>query len=99
MFTDPDLLLDGVICREVPEISVISGIGASSIDVAPNFMCGAQAVGVAWGQRSQFAIDKTIDYGNIWGVSIGEVRGVEKLSWNDIQHGVHTIYASGVADS
>jgi N4-gp56 family major capsid protein len=99
LFTDPDLMLDGVICREVPEIPVITGVGASSIDVGPNFMCGAQALGVAWAQRSKFAIDKTIDYGNIWGVSISEVRGVEKLSWGSIQHGIHTIYTSGAADS
>lgn len=98
MFMDGDLTLDGVICREVPEIAVISGVGASSIDVAPNYMCGAQAVSVAWGQRSQFATE-TFDYGNLKGVAVGEIRGVEKLTYNSIQNGVHTIYAAGDADA
>jgi N4-gp56 family major capsid protein len=98
LFQDPDLMLDGVICREVPEITVISGVGNGNIDVAPNFLCGAQAVAVAWGQRSKFATE-TFDYGNQKGVAVGEVRGVEKLTYNSIQHGVVTVYASGVADS
>lgn len=98
IFTDADLILDGVTCREVPEIPVRTGVGASSIDVSGNFLCGAQAVGVAWGQRSKFATD-SFDYGNARGVAVGEVRGVEKLMFNDIQNGMVTIYASAVADS
>lgn len=98
LFQDPDLMLDGVICREVPEIPVISGVGNGSIDVGPNFLCGAQALGLAWGQRSEFATD-TFDYGNRKGVAVSEVRGVEKLTYNSSQHGVLTIYTSGVADS
>lgn len=98
LFQDPDLMLDGVICREVPEIATITGVGNGSIDVSPNFLCGAQAVGLAWGQRSKFATD-TFDYGNKKGVAVSEVRGVEKLTYNSIQHGVVTVYSSGVADS
>jgi len=45
LFTGGDLIWDGVIIKEVPEIGVISGVGASSIDVAPNFLCGAQTIG------------------------------------------------------
>lgn len=98
MFTDADLVLDGVTCREVPEIGILDNVGASSIDVSGNFLCGAQAVGVAWGERSKFATE-TFDYGNQRGVAISEVRGVEKLSHNSVQNGVLTIYASAVADS
>ncbi len=99
LFQDPDLMLDGVICVEVPEISVISGVGASSIDVGPNYLCGAQAVGVAWAQKSKFVIKRDMDYDNQTGVAVSEVRGVEKLTYNSVQNGVVTVYTSGVADS
>lgn len=99
LFQDPDLMLDGVICREVPEIATITGVGNGSIDVSPNYLCGAQAVGLAWCERSKFVVDKTIDYDNQVGVAVGEVRGVEKLTYNSLQNGVLTVYSSGVADS
>jgi N4-gp56 family major capsid protein len=99
LFQDPDLLLDGVGCVEVPEIPVISGVGASSIDVSPGFFCGAQAVGLAWGQMTKFVIKRDLDYENQVGVSIGDIRGTEKVSHNDVQNGVLTVYTSGVADS
>jgi N4-gp56 family major capsid protein len=99
MFTDADLILDGVMCREVPENLALTNVGAgSSTDVGVNFLCGAQAIAVAWGQRSKFATD-TFDYGNQRGVAVSEVRGVEKPSHNSVQHGLLTIYTSGVADS
>jgi N4-gp56 family major capsid protein len=98
IFTDADLILDGTTAREVPEIPVRTGVGAGGIDVSGNFLCGAQSVGLAWGQRSRFATDSG-DYGNWRGVAVGEIRGVEKLMFNSIQNGVVTIYASAVADS
>lgn len=98
LFTDGDLMYDGVIIREIPEIAVISGVGNGGIDVAPNFMCGAQAVGVAWGERTH-AIQDVRDYGNIKGIGVGEIRGVKKATFNSIQHGVLTLYTAGVADT
>ncbi len=97
LFTDGDLVWDGVILKEVPEISAITGVGASSIDVAPNFLCGAQAVGHAWAQRPQFKTEK-FDYDAQVGVAAEMIRGIEKLYYNNKQHGVCTVYTSGVAD-
>jgi len=99
LFQDMDLILDGVTCVEVPEIQTITGVGASSIDVSPNYFCGAQAVAIAWGQKSKFVVDSDIDYKNQTGVSVGEIRGVEKCTYNNLQNGVVTVYTSGVADS
>jgi N4-gp56 family major capsid protein len=101
LFQDPDLNLDGVLCREVPEIPVLAGVGASAIDVESNFMCGAQAIGLAWARHSRFVVDRDAggDYENQTGVAVGEIRGVEKPTFNSVQHGVHTFYTSGVADS
>jgi hypothetical protein len=62
LFTGGDIIWDGVICREVPELAAISGVGASSIDVGVNLLCGAQALGVAWAQRTKTTTN-TRDYG------------------------------------
>ena len=98
IFQDGDLIYDGVIVREIPEIGVISGVGASSIDVAPCYLCGAQALAIAWGQEPRSTTD-TRDYGFIRGVGIEEARGVDKLVYNGVQHGLLTLYVSGEADS
>ena len=66
LFTGGDLLWDGMIIREIPEMGlpfaasassvgqvggILAGVGAASIDVGFNFICGAQAVGAAWARR------------------------------------------------
>lgn len=98
LFTDGDLIYDGVVIREVPEIESITGVGGGAIDVAPCFLLGAQALGVAWGQRTKFDTD-TFDYGNREGVALSEIRGIEKLFFNSVQHGVLTLYVANVADT
>ena len=99
LFRDGDLMWDGVIIREVPEIGVLSGVGAGSIDVAPNYLCGAQAVGVALASRWKTTQKKEDDYGFEFGIGIAQNYGVEKLFFNTKQHGLVTVYAAGVADS
>lgn len=98
IFQDGDLIYDGVIIREIPEIGVLSGVGASSIDVGPVFLCGAQAVGVAWGQEPKSTTD-TRDYGFYKGVGIEEARGVEKMVFNSVDHGIVSGFFSAVADA
>jgi len=98
LFRGGDLLWRNVLIREIPEISVISGVGNSGIDVEPYYLCGAQAIIVAWGEKTH-PIDDTFDYGNKRGVGIAEIRGVAKPTYNSVQHGVLTGFVSGVADS
>lgn len=106
LFTGGDLVADGIIYREIPEIAVISGVGNGGIDVAPNYLCGAQALGVAWAQRTKTTTNVR-DYGFVHGVGIAEMRGIEKMLFgsgaadtDDLkQHGVVTVYTAGVADA
>ena len=72
------LVWDGVIIREIPEIPVLAGVGAGGIDVGANFLCGAQAVGVGWAQRTKSTTDVR-DYGFRTGVGVQEIRGIELL--------------------
>jgi hypothetical protein len=97
LFRDGDLIYDGVIIREVPELPTITGVGASNIDVAASYLCGAQAVGVAWAQRPVSKTQAT-DYDFRHGVAIQEMRGVEKLIFNSKIHGIVTVYTAAVGD-
>jgi len=106
LFTGGDLILDGCIVREVPEIEDITGVGASSINVGPVYMCGAQAMGVVWKERSKM-IEDISDYQRRKGAGFEEIRDVKKLFFgkgtgdrDDLgQHGVVTGYFASVADA
>jgi N4-gp56 family major capsid protein len=105
IFRDGDLIWDGIVIREIAEIPVISGVGASSIDVGPVFMCGSGAVGIAIADRAK-PIMEDKDYSFRKGVGIQQSFGVKKLFFQDpdnpgseVQHGVVTIYCAAVADT
>ncbi|MEW7987900.1 MAG: DUF4043 family protein [Candidatus Thiodiazotropha sp.] len=105
LFSGPNSIeWDGVIVREIPELSVLSGVGAASINVAPCFMCGAQALGVAWAMRPKSTIRTEDDYGFKHGVGFMELRGIDKLQYgqggSDAKDwGMGTLYVAGVADA
>lgn len=107
IFQDGDLLYDGIIHREVPEIDDVAGagtynlngVGASSADVRPVFLCGAQAVGIAWGQEPTPRTDMQKDYQFRPGVAIEELLGVKKLAFNGVQQGMVSCFFAAAADS
>jgi hypothetical protein len=51
----------------------------STIPVEPNFLCGQQAMAVAWGQEPTPVTDTKGDYSFRPGVAIEELRGISKL--------------------
>lgn len=64
LFTAGDILYDGMIIREIPELPVIVDVGAgATVDVGASYLCGAQAIGIAWAQRTK-AITNERDYGS-----------------------------------
>jgi N4-gp56 family major capsid protein len=107
IFQDGDLIYDGIIHREIPEIDDIAssgtydmdGIGAGPSDVRPVFLCGQQAVGIAWGQEPMMKTDLTKDYSFRPGVAIEELLTVKKLAYNGKQHGMVTGFFCAAADS
>lgn len=106
LFKGGDLEWDGIIFKEIEDIGVLSGVGAASIDVAPVYLCGAQAVGYGIASRWKSA-EETFDYGRKKGCAIMEMGGFEKLIFgsgsNDTDdtkdHGVVTGFFASVADS
>jgi hypothetical protein len=93
LFTGGELVWDGIIIREIPEMGlpltadattvgqtggILVGQGAGGIDVGFNFLVGAQALGAAWARRLKSTTDVR-DYGFRHGVGVQEIRGIEKL--------------------
>ena len=110
LFTGDSLVWDGMILREIPEIAVLStGAGSvttsTGVSVEPVYLCGAQAIGAAWAQRTK-STTETTDYGFLHGVGVQEIRRIEKLRFgtgaSDLttpkDHGIVTAFVSAPAD-
>lgn len=98
LYRDGDLVWDGVVVREVPEIPVIAGAGAAGINVGPVYFCGAQAIGHAWAQRPKSTVNNT-DYDFRKGVGIQEMSGTSKVVFNGKDHGIVSAFVAAVADA
>lgn len=73
---------------------------SSTIQVAHNLLCGAQACGLGWAQRSKFN-EEPDDYGHDVGYELHEIRGLKKLVFarsTPHDHGVVSVYTAAVAD-
>ena len=108
LFTGDSLVWDGIIIREIPEIQAVSTTvysvtTASAIE--PVYLCGAQAVGLAWAQRTKSTTDVD-DYEFLHGVGVQEIRRIQKLRFgsgatdtaNLKDHGIVTAFVGAVAD-
>jgi len=91
IFQSGDLIYNGVIIREIPEIASLGTVGASSAKVSPAYLCGAGALAVAYAKISEPRIEIR-DYGQQNGVGIVEIRGQNKFSAKGVQTGLVTIY-------
>jgi hypothetical protein len=87
LFQDGDQLWDGVIVRQIPEISnfvttiwtTLKTAGNGSARVEPVFLCGQQAAALAIGQMARPTFRKEDDYGFITGTGIEMAYGVSKI--------------------
>lgn len=99
LFTGGDLIHDGVIYREVPELGVVGNVGASSAPVGANYLCGQQAIAWAIGMAPKFVKKAETDYEFETGVGIMLKDDIDKVYLNNKQHGMVTVYASAAADA
>lgn len=88
---------DGVMIFECAEMPVAKDAGDASTDVAHNVLCGAQSAAVAWGKKTNYKEDSD-DYGHENGFAIDEIRGIEKLVFNGVDHGVVNVFTAADAD-
>lgn len=107
IFTGMAGMWDGVIIKETPKVLLLSGVGASSINVAMNSLLGAQALlfAQAGTPRGMVAdlVEEEFDYGDKLGVAIRSVYQIDKAVFktnvtNPCQHGVVSVFSAAVAD-
>src|SRR3972149_3563449 len=106
LFTGDSLVWDGMILREIPEIRARDVSGSGGARIEPVSLCGAQAVGVAWAQRTKSTTD-TDDYEFLHGVGVQEIRRIEKLRFGTAagadlttpkDHGIVTAFVGAQSD-
>lgn len=100
-FVGGDLMWNGVVIKKEPGLSVLTGVGASSADVAPGYLCGAQALAVSWGQDPISTKRTDDDYQFIKGVGTEELRGIDKTFFKSttdvgpgLQHGMVSVFGA-----
>ena len=109
IFVDGDLLYNGVIIREVPELSIRLPIfyqtaGAAGIQVAPAFLCGQGAMAWCWGKMPTPTFLKEDDYQFFRGAGTKMAYGVGKIAklnaaGNFREWGIFTGFFAAVADN
>ena len=95
-----------MIIKEVEDIPLTGAVGASSAQVGPVYLTGAQALAIGWAKRTT-SKTKTFDYEDKFGVAIEEIRGIAKMTFGsgvtdtaDLKdHGVVTGFFSAAADA
>jgi hypothetical protein len=101
LFTGGDLIMDGMIIKEVPEIGILAGTpgDGATTSVAPVYLMGAQAIAYAVAQRSKM-ISNERDYGAKLGAGVEMIDAIRKMYFGSgatdtttpKQHGVVTGY-------
>ena len=85
LFQDGDLLYNGVIAREIPEMDIRLPVfyqtaGAAGIQTSPVFMCGQSAMAWCWGRMPTPTFLKEDDYQFYRGVGVMMAYGLGKIA-------------------
>jgi Protein of unknown function (DUF4043) len=85
LFQDGDLLYNGIIIREIPELDVrlpttYTNAGSTGISIAPVFLCGQSAMAWAWGRMPTPTFLKEDDYQFYRGVGVMMAYGLKKIA-------------------
>jgi hypothetical protein len=109
LFQDGDLLYNGVIIREIPELSIrlpafYATAGGSAGQVMPAFMCGQSALAVCWGKMPMPTFLKEDDYQFFRGAGIKMAYGVGKVAKKNVagnlkEWGIFTGFFAAAADA
>lgn len=98
IFQDGDMIYNGVIIREIPELADLTATGAAGVALNTGFLVGAGAISMGYAQMDK-PISQEYDYGFQQGVGVQFVRGQGKTSFNGVDYGVITHIHASQADS
>lgn len=102
LFKGGDVEWNGIIVHEVDDLPIYENVGANgTTDVAPVYLVGAQAIGVAFGQRWKPLFDE-YDHGRFMSAAIEAIYEVGKMRFgtgatdtdDPVDHGVVTGYVA-----
>jgi hypothetical protein len=109
LFQDGDLLYNGVIIREVPEIDIrlpvfYATAGSGSIQIAPVWLCGQSALAHCWGRMPTPTFLKEDDHQFFRGAGIKMAYGIGKVAkktspGNLKDWGIFTAYVASQSDT
>jgi hypothetical protein len=88
LFQDGDLLYNGIIIREIPEMdtrlpAIYQTAGASGIQVAPVWLAGQSAMAWCWGRMPTPTFLKEDDYQFFRGAGVKMAYGLAKIAKKD----------------
>jgi N4-gp56 family major capsid protein len=93
IFTGADLYFEGVVIKELDDTpllaanATVGGVAVGNTTAAsPIFLCGAQAVALAYAQRTR-TIEEDFDYKSKAGIAVEEIRGVGKMRYGTASSG------------
>ena len=106
LFSGADYVWENIYIYEIEDIPSLGAVGASSAVVRPCYLCGAQALGMAWAMRPQ-TVEDEFDYKRKMGLAIKQWSKIEKLRFgagstdtDDLKdHGIVTGYFASAADA
>ena len=77
----------------------LNAAGASTTRVGYCFLCGQQAVSFGLGQRPRIVVDMDFDYDFQPGVAVEMKHDIDKSYFNNIQHGMVSVFVSAAQDA
>lgn len=106
LFTGADYVWENVYIYEIEDIPSLGAVGASSAVVRPCYLCGAQALGMAWAKRPE-TVEEMFDYKRAVGIGITQWYKVDKMRFGSgdtdtsdtKDHGIVTGYFASAADA
>ena len=106
LFTGADYIWENVYIYEIEDIPSLGAVGNSSAVVRPCYLCGAQAIGMAWAKRPE-TVEEMFDYKRAVGLGITQWYKIEKMRFgagvsdtdDTKDHGVVTGYFAAAADA
>lgn len=109
LFQDGDLLYNGIIIREVPEIDIrmptfYTTAGSGGIQIAPCWLCGQSALIWAWGRMPTPTFLKEDDYQFFRGAGVKMAYGIMKTAKKDLagllkDWGIFTVFVYAPDDT
>ena len=91
---------DGTLIYEYDRIQLTTNTASTTVQTAHNFLLGAGAHAVVWGQRSKFGEEES-DIGHAISYETHEIRGSSKVYFtrtNEMDQGIVHVFAAAVAD-